>query len=57
MYFKKELFSVAEKADLYSKPHLGSSLLEYSLEFQKFKNPESVLAVFATGLTGLVSKL
>lgn len=48
---------MAEKGDLCGQPNLGSSLLEYSLEFQKFKNPESALVVFASGLTGLASKL
>lgn len=48
---------MAEKADGHDQPHLGSNLLDYSPEFQKFKNPESALVVFASGLTGLLSKL
>lgn len=48
---------MAKKASLCGQPHLGSSLPEYSVEFQKFKNPESALVIVASGLTGLVSKL
>lgn len=48
---------MAEKADLCGQPHLGSKLPEYSLKFQKLKNPESSPVVVASGLTGLLSKL
>lgn len=55
--FQKAYFSAAEKPGFCGQPHLGSGLLEYTLEFQKFETPESARAVSASGLTGLVSKL
>jgi hypothetical protein len=52
----KDLFFFSYLLWQRGQPHLGSRLPEYSLEFQKFKTPESALVAFASGLSGLESK-